>query len=240
MTRKICSIYLGCQPYNVGLEYQRQAKNLVLQGIWDAVFLIIEHPPVITIGMHGGDTHLLVTDDWLKIHHVDLFHTNRGGDITCHNPGQLICYPIINLKKWNTDVHWYVQQIEESIIRTLKRLGITAGRKALYSGVWVGNKKIAAVGIGVKHWITYHGIALNVCNDLELFSHIIPCGITDFGVTNLRELHCHMSAETVVPLMQDGFISVFPHDTYSNFTYWGDLYGTKNFRKTEMAGTACL
>lgn len=240
MLRRICSIYLGEISYEKGLAYQGLARDLVQAGKWDAVFLLLQHTPVITIGMHGGDGHLLVRKEWLSEHHVALFHTNRGGDITCHNPGQLVCYPVVNLQQWNPDVHWYVKQIEEAVIRMLRPFGIQAGRKALYSGVWVCNQKIAAIGVGVKHWITYHGTALNVANDLSLFSRIIPCGIQEFGVTSMKEQQCRLSVEEAVPYLTQSFVSVFPHDTYIRFTKWSDLIGRTDIGKTQMAGATRL
>jgi lipoyl(octanoyl) transferase len=119
---------------------------------------------------------------------VAFVETGRGGNITCHNPGQLVGYPILNLSRWQEDVHWYVRQLEEVLIRTLADFGVEAGRKARYTGVWVGNQKIAAMGVSVRHWITGHGFALNVSNDLELFRSIVPCGIDEFGVTSLQAL----------------------------------------------------
>jgi lipoyl(octanoyl) transferase len=103
----------------------------------------------------------------------------------------------------------------------LQRLGIRAGRKAMYTGVWVGNKKLAAIGIGVRHWITFHGMALNICNDLTLFSHIIPCGITEFGVTSVQKQGCQIALTAAIPLLLNSFTTAFPHNTYTHFSDWG-------------------
>jgi lipoyl(octanoyl) transferase len=238
--KQIYSIYLGEITYEMGLEYQRLAKEMVRNGHCQAIFLLLQHRPVITIGMHGGDDHLLVHKEWLAEHHVELAHTNRGGDITCHNPGQLVCYPIIDLKQWKQDVHWYARQVEAALIQTLLHFGIDAGRKAEYTGVWVHNKKIAAIGIGVKNWITYHGTALNVENDLSLFTHIVPCGIREFGVTSMQEEHCSVSVEEVVPYLMQNFVSLFPNDTYTRFMKWSDLSGEKDCGTAKMASATSL
>lgn len=240
MNRKICSVYLGRVSYKDGLAYQKKARELVRQGTWDGIVLLLQHEPVITIGRHGGASHLLVSPDWLAANRIELQPTNRGGDITCHNPGQLVCYPIMNLKQWTPDVHWYVRQLEESLIQMLQRLGIRAGRKAMYTGVWVGNKKLAAIGIGVRHWITFHGMALNICNDLTLFSHIIPCGITEFGVTSVQKQSCQIALTAAIPLLLDSFTTAFPHNTYTHFSDWGDLYERERNEKAGMAQAACM
>lgn len=235
MNRNVCAVYLGCIDYERGLAYQDAARQLVQDGHWDGIVLMLQHDPVITIGMHGGDTHLLTPAEWLSDHGVPVIHTNRGGDITCHNPGQLVCYPILNLKKWKPDVHWYVRTVEDWMIRSLKRVGIRAGRKAVYTGVWAGNQKIAAVGVGVRRWITFHGTALNVCNDLSLFSRIVPCGITEFGVTSIEQQGVHTSADAMVPIVSEEFTAAFPATTYTFTTNWGDLYERTNSQKASLA-----
>lgn len=240
METKLCYIHLGLVNYQTGLIYQQQARELVEKGIWDGIILFLEHTPVITIGMHGGNQHLLAAPQWLQTHHVEVVHTNRGGDITCHNPGQLVCYPVLNLKKWKTDVHWYVRQLENCIIQTLKDFHITAGRKAVYTGVWTGNRKIAALGIGVKRWITYHGTALNITNDLDLFSRIIPCGITEFGVTSMTKEGCLTTPDEVIPHMMHHFSTLFTPTLSCIYTDWSELYGRTSTQETNMAQAACM
>ena len=117
-----------------------------------------------------------------------VYETDRGGDITYHGPGQLVCYPIIDLDDYGRDVHLYARRMEEVLIRTLKFFGIVAGRKTGYPGVWAGQSKIAAEGISVRHWITMHGTSLNVCPNMLHFSLIVPCGITEYGVTSMEEV----------------------------------------------------
>ena len=130
-------------------------------------------------------------------------------NITCHNPGQLVGYPILNLSSWQEDVHWYVEQLEEVLIRTAARYGIVAGRKARYTGVWAGNRKLAAIGVSVRRWITGHGFALNVNNDLSLFQQIVPCGIAEFGVTSLRAAGVDVSVAEVAAQIQTEFTALF-------------------------------
>jgi len=177
----------GLVSYAAGLRLQEEAREEVISGKCDGVLILLEHLPVITVGRSGGSNHLLVSPAWLQQQGIDYYETDRGGDITCHGPGQLVGYPIINLSRWCEDVHWYVNVLEEVLIRTLFCCGLTAGRKAKYTGVWVDNRKIAAIGVSVRRWVTRHGFALNGNNDLSIFSHVVPCGIEDFGVTGVQE-----------------------------------------------------
>lgn len=236
--RKICSTYLGEISYTQGLEYQKKARALVNAGAWEGIILMLQHKPVYTIGRRGGEEHLLVSQAWLGENEVELFDVDRGGDITCHSPGQLVVYPIINLNCWKRDVHWYVHQLEESIIQTLRQWHITAGRKAAYTGVWVGNEKIAAIGVGVKRWITYHGIALNICNDLSLFSHIISCGIKEFGVTRLKNQGIELSVEEVMPVLEKEIMTILDIEEFESRIDWSDVY-ERSLGEAEVAGTTC-
>lgn len=184
-SRKCGLMLSGLVSYEVGLELQHNAKALVASGEWDGIVILLEHQPVITIGNGGGINNVKRPVDELKLQGVDVINTDRGGNITCHNPGQLIGYPVLNLTKWQQDVHWYVHMLEETLIRSLAKYGLSTGRKSRYSGVWLADKKIAAIGVSVRKWITGHGFALNVHNDLGLFGEIVPCGISEFGVTSM-------------------------------------------------------
>lgn len=175
-------------------------------------FLLLEHDPVITLGRGGGRENLILPPYELEKLGIELAETDRGGNITCHGPGQLVGYPVLNLSCWQEDVHWYVEQLEEVLIQALDRVGIIAGRKAKYTGVWVGNQKIAAIGVSVRRWITGHGFALNVDNDLSLFSRIVPCGIPEFGVTSLRSMGFTVEKETMAELLLQSFAEVFAVD----------------------------
>lgn len=151
--------------------------------------LLVEHPPVFTIGTSGTSDNITVSSDFLKDSGIEVFETKRGGDITYHGPGQLVGYPILNLKEHKKDLHWLLRSYEEVFIRLLKKeYDITAERIKGLTGVWVGDEKITAIGVGVRHWITYHGFAFNINTNLDHFSYIIPCGIRDKGVTSLEKI----------------------------------------------------
>ncbi len=152
------------------------------------LLLLVEHPPVYTIGRRGGDEHLLVGPTFLERKGAEVHHIDRGGDITFHGPGQLVGYPILDLTEHRRDVHWYLRQLEESLIRTLAEFGIEAGRQQGLTGVWIGDEKVAAIGIKVSRWVTMHGFALNVTTDLRYFDYIVPCGIPDKKVTSMERL----------------------------------------------------
>lgn len=183
--RKCALIDAGIKSYEEGLELQKRAKAAVLAGEWDGIFILLEHLPVITLGRSHNTAELLWSMDKYTSHGIEIFPCNRGGRVTCHNIGQLVGYPILNLSHWLEDSHWYLRSLEQIIMNTVQSLGITAERKPNYTGVWVNDKKIAAIGISVRRWITGHGFALNVNNDLAIFRSVIPCGIQDFGVTSL-------------------------------------------------------
>jgi lipoyl(octanoyl) transferase len=184
--RRCLLLQPGLVSYDTGLILQNEARLLVEAGRYDGILILLEHPPVITIGRGGGDENLVAHPAWLKARGIALAHTDRGGNVTGHNPGQLVGYPIFDLAKWQPDVHWFVRNLEEALIRTLAGYGLAAGRKAKYTGVWLADEKIAAIGISVRRWITGHGFALNIANDLSLFDAIVPCGIREFGVTSLH------------------------------------------------------
>jgi lipoyl(octanoyl) transferase len=177
-------------PYAEALALQRQlVENRRENSIGD-VLLLVEHPHVLTLGVRGdgGRSHILATDDMLVSRGVEVFETGRGGDITYHGPGQIVGYPIIDLKPDRCDVHRYVRDLEEVLIRVAADYGLTAERVRGLTGVWVGNEKLAAIGVRIARWITSHGFALNVTTDLDYFNLIVPCGIADHGVTSLSRL----------------------------------------------------
>lgn len=186
MKHSLLCLQAGLVSYTEGLALQKQARAMIENGKYDGVLLLLEHRPVITVGRSGGRENLVASLSELQAAGVEFVECDRGGNITCHNPGQIVGYPILNLNQWREDVHWYVEQLEEVLIRTLETYGIHAGRKARYTGVWVGNRKIAAIDVSVRHWITGHSFALNVQNDLSLFQTIVHCGIEEFSVTSLQ------------------------------------------------------
>lgn len=181
---------LGTVPYGEALELQNALAEERRHARIGDVLLLLEHPHVLTLGARGdgGRMHILATPARLAELGVAVFETGRGGDVTYHGPGQLVGYPILDLQPDRCDVHKYVRDIEEVIIRTVGDYGIEAGRIAGLTGVWVGHEKIAAIGIRISRWITSHGFAFNVSTSLDYFRLIVPCGITDRGVTSLEQL----------------------------------------------------
>lgn len=200
---------LGVVPYAEGKEIQLKAFEKVKNGEADGILILLQHSPVYTIGVSGGlDENILVPLEELK-RKAELYKVERGGKITFHGPGQIVAYPIFNLEKWQKDVHLFVYRLEETIIRLLDEYDIKAERKPKYTGVWVGDEKICAIGIAVKRWITWHGIAFNVNTDLSFFGLINACGITEFGVTSMKKLGISEDIEKVKGKMINKFSEVF-------------------------------
>lgn len=173
--------------YKEGLKLQKLYEEKSLNAKTDFL-LLLEHYPVITIGKSGNSLNILFNEDALKNKGVSVYHTGRGGDVTYHGPGQLVGYPILNLRYYKKDVKWYVKSLEEVLIKVLNEYGIKAEIIPKLIGVWVKNKKIASIGVRIRKWITTHGFALNVNNDLTPFSYIIPCGIKDVDITSMKEV----------------------------------------------------
>jgi lipoyl(octanoyl) transferase len=188
---RICEVTrLGLVPYADALDLQ---NKLVERRKADEIpdqLLFLEHPPVITVGVksRSGRSHILDTPAGLAAQGIELFETGRGGDVTYHGPGQLIGYPILDLRPDRCDVHRYVRDLEEALIRAVAAFGITAERVTGLTGVWAGEDKLAAIGVRIARWVTSHGFALNVGVDLAHFRLIVPCGITGRGVTSLEKL----------------------------------------------------
>jgi len=178
---------LGLMGYGQAYALQRRLHEARLKDAVPDTLLLLEHPPVITLGKGARAEHLLFSPEFYAQHGVEVCPTDRGGDVTCHLPGQLVGYPIFDLRAYGRDLHHFLRQIEEGLIRLLNEYGIQAGRMPGYTGVWVGNEKIAAIGIKVARWVSMHGFALNVNNDLSLFRLIVPCGIADRGVTSIKQ-----------------------------------------------------
>jgi len=181
-------IDIGTTEYSYAWELQKVLHHERAMGnIPDAV-IFTEHYNTYTIGKSGGDDHLLATEEELIRGNISIFKTDRGGDITYHGPGQIVCYPIMDLIRHYQDVHRYLRDLEEVVIKTLDHYGIEGHREPEYTGVWVGSEKICAIGVKVSRWVTMHGFAFNVNTDLSYFGRIIPCGIFHKGVTSLAEL----------------------------------------------------
>ncbi len=188
MSKKLEILNLGNMKYKKAYELQLELIKKRAAGEIPDTLILVEHPPVFTIGSSGTDEHISVSRDFLESSGIEVYETNRGGDITYHGPGQIVAYPILNLKEHKQDLHWLLRQYEEVTIRLVEEYGIKAKRIEGLTGVWVGDEKITAIGVGVRRWVSYHGFAFNVNPNLEHFSYIIPCGIRDKGVTSLSEL----------------------------------------------------
>jgi len=181
---------LGRIGYDEALELQKQLVEQRKVGEIPDQLLLLEHPPVITLGVktRNNTTNIVAGPEALAAEGVTVFETGRGGDVTYHGPGQLVGYPILDLKPDRCDVHRYVRDIEEVMIRAAAAFGVEAGRLPGLTGAWVGNDKLAAIGVRISRWVTSHGFALNVNTALDHFDFIVPCGITDKGVTSLEKL----------------------------------------------------
>lgn len=177
---------LGLRPYAEVLQFQRAVARARISGvISEDLLLLVEHPPVITLGRGSKAHHLLASPALLASRGVEQFEVDRGGDVTFHGPGQLVGYPIIDLKRHKQDLHWYLRQVEEALIRGLAPFGISGERSTGYTGVWTGGRKIASIGVHAREWVTWHGFALNVTTDLSYFDLMVPCGIADVTMTSM-------------------------------------------------------
>jgi len=159
-----------------------------MEGRIEDVLILLEHPPVITLGRRGDESNIVASRELLARLGIEVHRVERGGDVTYHGPGQLVGYPILDLRGHRQDVGWYMHSLEEVLIRALSDFGVEAGHREGRIGVWVGEKNIAALGARIEEWITYHGFALNVSPDLSHFDLIIPCGYRGMGVTSMEEV----------------------------------------------------
>lgn len=182
------AVDIGLSAYDEAWELQRRVWNARVGGKIPDVLILTEHRHVYTLGKSTNENHLLAKEEELRRKGVDVYQIDRGGDITYHGPGQIVGYPILDLNNYYLDVHRYLRDLEEVIIRTLREAGVAGTRVDGMTGVWVGGDKIAAIGIKVSRWVTMHGFAFNVNTDLSYFDRIIPCGIFHKGVTSLREV----------------------------------------------------
>jgi lipoate-protein ligase B len=188
---------LGLVDYDEALAFQRDVAAARIDGrVPEDVLILCEHPPVVTMGRSAKASNLLVPEPLLAARGIQLREVERGGDITLHAPGQLVGYPIVDLKRHKQDLHWYLRQVEQVLIDALGTLGITAGRREKLTGVWVEDRKIASIGVHARSWVTWHGFALNVSTDLSLFDVMVPCGIGGVVMTSVaRELGAADGAE---------------------------------------------
>ena len=209
--RELWTVPLGRISYTEALELQRTlAKDRISGVISQDVLLLVEHSPVVTLGRSSKGKHLLASPEFLASKGVELFEVERGGDVTFHGPGQLVGYPIIDLKRHKQDLHWYLRQLERSLIDVLGAYGIPAEQSKGLTGVWTGGRKIASIGVHARDWVTWHGFALNVTTDLSYFDLIVPCGIDGVVMTSMaRELGVDPGMEEVRQSVEEIFAAAF-------------------------------
>lgn len=187
MSDELAVIGLGRMAYGEALTLQRElARRRISREIPHDMLLLVEHPPVITLGRGFHVENLPTPREFLEAKGVEVFDVERGGDVTYHGPGQLVGYPIFDLGEHRQDLHWFLREMEGSLIDALDAFGIAGDRNPGYTGVWTGGRKIASIGIHVKQWVTWHGFALNVTTDLSYFDLIVPCGIPNVVMTSIQ------------------------------------------------------
>ena len=185
--RELWIVHLETMDYAEALELQRAAARARIAGLVPQdLLLLVEHPPVVTLGRTAKARHLTSSAEFLASRGVQLFEVERGGDVTFHGPGQLVGYPIVDLKRHRRDLHWYLRQLERALMLGLADNGIQAERNSDYTGVWTQARKIASIGVHARDWVTWHGFALNVNTDLSYFDLIVPCGIAGVDMTSMR------------------------------------------------------
>jgi lipoate-protein ligase B len=230
-SRELWVVDYGRRPYAEMLEIQRSVARARIAGeIPQDVLLLVEHPPVVTLGRSSkGDANLVADRRLLEARGVELFEVERGGDVTFHGPGQLVGYPIIDLKRHKQDLHWYLRQVEEVLIRSLATFEIPAQRVEKYTGVWTDGRKIASIGVHARDWVTWHGFALNVSTELSYFDLIVPCGIPEVRMTSIeRELLERADGVCLAPsptLAEDvqRVVAAKTGDVFGLETVWTDL-----------------
>ena len=204
--RKIDILNLGVKPYKEVWDLQKELVEKRRNGQINDTLILVEHEPVYTLGKNADENHILQHSP----QDVKTYHIERGGDVTFHGPGQLVGYPILDLHNYKKSISWYMRSLEQLIIDTLAEYGITAERKVGLTGVWVGDEKIAALGVRVTRWVTMHGFALNVTPDLIYYSGIIPCGIFEYGVTSMaRLLTDEVTVDSVKQVLIEKFMNQF-------------------------------
>lgn len=203
-------VNLGTMEYTACFALQAKALEAVASGRLDSTLLLVQHPPVLTLGASFHAENLLLTPEQYRERGIAVHVTDRGGDVTYHGPKQLVAYPIFDVSKLGKDLHKWLRDIEEAVIRTVGAFGLEGYRFPPNTGVWVNGRKIAAIGIKVKRWVSMHGLALNCNNDLGPFELIVPCGIRTHGVTSLsKETGRDVSVEEAAPHLVRAFEEVF-------------------------------
>ena len=218
-SRKIVVCDLGLVSYQEAWDLQKKYFELRTIDKIDDILFICEHPHTYTLGKVADKENLLLNEAELSEKGIEIFEIDRGGDITYHGPGQIVGYAIIDLKNWKKDTHLYLRALEQVLIDTCGHYGLNSGRKEAYTGVWIDNRKICAIGVKISRWITMHGFAFNVNTDLSLFDGIIPCGITDKEVTSLsKELEQEINIGDVKKEVVKKFNKVFDYTEYDELS----------------------
>jgi len=231
---KTLNLYnIGLIDYEEAWELQKELLELRFQKKISDTLLFVEHPHTYTLGKIAKRENLISSEKFLKEKEIKVFDIDRGGDITYHGPGQIVGYPIIDLNEWKKDTHEYLRALEEIIIKTCGHYGLNAGRNPEFTGVWIEDRKIAAIGIKVRHWITMHGFAFNINTDLTYFTGIIPCGIKDKDVTSLKkEINQRINLEEVQKILLDNFRILFNYEKI-NILSKEELYSSALTEKAE-------
>ncbi|MBE2279790.1 MAG: lipoyl(octanoyl) transferase LipB [Ignavibacteriaceae bacterium] len=212
MSKQLNFIDSGVVEYGKAWQLQKNIYNDVLEGRSLDTLIFLEHPHTYTMGKTTDKSNLTGSEEFLKNNNIAIFEIDRGGDITYHGPGQLVGYPILNLTGWLEDAHKYLRNLEEVLIKTCVDYGLTAGRIKGLTGVWIEDRKIAAIGIKISRWVTMHGFAFNINTDLSLFDGIIPCGIKDKKVTSLSaELRKQVNLIEVKERVLENFLTIFEY-----------------------------
>lgn len=217
--RKLDYYDLGFIGFDKAWELQKNTLQKRIDNKVGDILFLLEHPHTYTLGKTADRKNLISSDEYLKRREISVFDIDRGGDITYHGPGQIVGYPIIHLADWKKDTHLYLRNIEEVIIKTCGDYGLSCGRREGYTGVWIKERKIAAIGIKVSRWVTMHGFAFNITTDLSYFEGIIPCGISDKEVTSLeKELGKSLIISEVKKKILQNFLSVFGYSESKEYS----------------------
>jgi len=216
---------LGICAYGKAWDIQKDLHAKRVQNEIPDTLILVEHPHVYTLGKNANAQHLIASQDFLKTRGIEIYQVDRGGDITYHGPGQLVGYPIFNLNDHHKSIGWFVHTVEEVLIQFLASCGVAAGRLEKLTGVWINNQKIAAIGMRVSKWVTMHGFALNVSNDLSFYQGIIPCGITSKGITRI----CDLAPGITMAQVKSGIIRQFQTQfDFEGLNYTNNNDGNKN------------
>jgi lipoate-protein ligase B len=208
--RELWVVRQGVVSYAEALELQRRVAAARISGeLSQDILLLLEHNPVVTLGRSSKEKHLVASKEFLATRGVELFEVERGGDVTFHGPGQLVGYPIIDLKRHKEDLHWYLRTLEQALISTLDKFGIEAERSTGYTGVWTKGSKIASIGVHARDWVTWHGFALNVTTDLSFFDLIVPCGIPGVVMTSMQREGADVEMNAVATELTEQLAGLF-------------------------------